>query len=106
MIRIWNNTSKVISIKRYYKETDDSTDVDSFVIIPGVTIYSSIYQRKNTLVFVEQTGNSLIVEFLSEGDLERFFIQLMRDTKLNQLMYNVDPKNNINGWKLIVKGHL
>jgi|SaaInlV_100m_DNA_2_1039680.scaffolds.fasta_scaffold04730_5 hypothetical protein len=97
MIRISNNTSKVISIKRYYKETDDSTDVDSFVIIPGVTIYSSIYQRKNTLVFVEQTGNSLIVEFLSEGDLERFFIQLMRDTKLNQLMYNVDPKNNING---------
>ena len=97
MIRISNNTSKVISIKRYYKETDDSTDVDSFVIIPGVTIYSSIYQRKNTLVFVEQTGNSLIVEFLSEGDIERFFIQLMRDTKLNQLMYNVDPKNNING---------
>ena len=86
MIRISNNTSKVISIKRYYKETDDSTDVDSFVIIPGVTIYSSIYQRKNTLVFVEQTGNSLIVEFLSEGDLERFFIQLMRDTKLNQLI--------------------
>ena len=92
MIRISSNTNKVVSIKRYYKENDDSVDVDSFLIIPGVTIYNSIYQRSNTLVFVERTGNSLIIEFISEGDVERFFIQLMRDNKISQLI-NVDPNS-------------
>lgn len=94
MIKVSSNFNKIVSIKRHFRENGDDVIIDSFLIIPGVTIYNSIYQRSNTLVFVEQTGNSLLVEFLTEGDVERYYTQLLRDTKLNQLMNNVDPKRN------------
>lgn len=61
-------------------------DIDSFIIIPGVTIYNSIYQRGNKLIFEEQTGAQLIVDFLTEGDVDRFFIQISRDQKIDQIV--------------------
>lgn len=91
MIRISNNISKILSIKRYFSENDAIIDIDSFIIIPGVTIYNSIYQQSNSLVFAEQKGNTIVVEFSTPDDVERFFAQLVRDTKLNQL---IDTKNN------------
>lgn len=98
MLRISKNTPKVISLKWLTKEKMDpgyqGTDIDSFVLIPGVTNYKHIYSSGRWIVF--DTDNSSIgVEFTSEGDLERFFIQLMRDIKLNQITnVNVDTKTN------------
>ena len=95
MLRISKNTPKVISLKWFTKqEMDQCLDIDSFVLIPGVTSYKHIYSSGRWIFF--DTDNSYIkVEFTSEGDLERFFIQLMRDIKLNQITnVNVDTKTN------------
>lgn len=98
MLRISKNTPKVISLKWFTKQEMDpgyqGTDIDSFVLIPGVTNYKHIYSSGCWIVF--DTDNSYIgVGFTSEGDLERFFIQLMRDIKLNQITnVNVDTKTN------------
>lgn len=93
MLRISKNLNKIVSIKRYLSEVNESIDIDSFLIIPGVTIYTGIYQSKNTLCFMEQTGDSvLVVEFPSEGDVDRFFTFIMRDIKLNQIMNLNDSK--------------
>lgn len=86
MIRISNNTNNVVSIKRIFNDIDTTCDINSFIIIPGITIYNSIYQIKNCIVFSESTGSDIEVEFSSEGDVERFFVQFMRDMKLNQLI--------------------
>ncbi len=102
MLRISKNTPKVISLKWFTKQEMGSicgpgyqgTDIDSFVLIPGVTSYKHIYSSGRWIFF--DTDNSYIkVEFTSEGDLERFFIQLVRDIKLNQITnVNVDTKTN------------
>ena len=94
MLRITNKTPKIVSIKWFTKEEMDSgyngTDIDSFVIIPGVTNYQHIYSSKNYLCFDSKTSY-IAVEFTSEPDLERYFIQLMREIKLNQITnVNVD----------------
>lgn len=89
MLRVSKNTNKIVSIHISTKEQVPenyiaSTEIDSFVIIPGVTSYNHIYSRKNILIF--DGGDTYIyVIFSSEGDLERFFTQLMRDIKLNQI---------------------
>lgn len=92
MLRITKNTSKVVSIKWHTKDEVDpgysGNDIDSFVIIPGVTNYQHIYSSKKYLCFDSKTSY-ISVEFTSEADLERYFIQLMREIKLNQI-------NNIN----------
>jgi len=93
MLRVSKNTNKIVSIhistkeqvpENYIGSAIASTEIDSFVIIPGVTSYNHIYSRKNILIF--DGGDTYIyVIFSSEGDLERFFTQLMRDIKLNQI---------------------
>ena len=77
---------------RNYIDVNETVDIDSFLIIPGVTNYSSIYSVGNSLRFIEGSGNSITVDFNSEGDLERFFTQLMREIKLNQIT-NVESKD-------------
>lgn len=95
MLRITKNTGKISSIRRIFMDCDDHIDIDSFLIIPGVTAYVSIYSIGNSLKFIEVSNNSIIVEFNSEGDLERFFTQLMRDIKLNQITnVNVESKKS------------
>lgn len=91
MIRISSTTPKVTSLKWFTKDQDVGylgNDIDSFVIIPGVTQYQHIYSTKNFLVFDSKTSY-ITVEFSSEVDLERYFIQLLREIKLNQIT-NVD----------------
>lgn len=88
MLRVSKNTNKIVSIhistKEQVPENYTPPEIDSFVIIPGVTSYNHIYSRKNILIF--DGGDTYIyVIFSSEGDLERFFTQLMRDIKLNQI---------------------
>lgn len=98
MLRITKETSKVVSIKWYTKEEVDpgyqGNDIDSVIIIPGVTQYQHIYTSGKFLCF--DSKNSYIgVEFNSETDLERYFIQFMREIKLNQITninFDVDTK--------------
>jgi len=87
MLRITKNMGKISSIKL------GDFEIDSFVIIPGVTQYKNIYTNANWLFFSQEDyGQSIVIEFTTEGELDRFFTMLMRDIKLNQLI-NVETKN-------------
>ena len=94
MLRITKITPKVVNLKWFTKEemglNYKGTEIDSVVIIPGVTQYQHIYSSKNWLVF-DSAKSYIGVQFSSEADLERYFIQLMREIKLNQITnVNVD----------------
>ncbi len=79
---------KIASMKR------GDFPIDSFVIIPGVTTYKTIYTNENWLFFSQEDyKQSIVIEFVNEGELDRFFTMLMRDIKLNQIT-NIDTKNN------------
>lgn len=88
MLRISKNTNKIVSIhissKEDVPENYTPPEIDSFVIIPGVTKYNHIYSKENFIIF-DSNDSYIYVKFSSEGDLERFFIQLMREIKLNQI---------------------
>ena len=84
MLRISKNMGKISSIKK------GDFEIDSFVIIPGVTQYQHIYTKGNWIVF-DGKSSYIGVEFTSDIDLERFFVQLLREIKLNQITnVNVD----------------
>ena len=88
MLRITKNMGKIASMKR------GDFPIDSFVIIPGVTHYKNIYTNENWLFFSQEDyKQSIVIEFVNEGELDRFFTMLMRDIKLNQIT-NIDTKNN------------
>ncbi len=88
MLRISKNTNKIASINISTKQEVPAgykpPEIDSFVIIPGVTSYNHIYQKDNWLIF-DADDSYISIQFNSVSDLERFFIQLMRDIKLNQI---------------------
>ena len=87
MLRISKNMGKISSMKR------GNFEIDSFVIIPSVTQYKNIYTNLNLLFFDQgDYKQSIVVEFVNEGELDRFFTVLMREIKLNQLI-NVETKN-------------
>jgi hypothetical protein len=87
MLRITKNMGKIISMKR------GDFPIDSFVIIPGVTHYKNIYTSGKYLFFHQgDYRQSIEIDFVNEGELDRFFTMLMRDIKLNQLI-NVETKN-------------
>jgi hypothetical protein len=86
MLRISKNMGKITSMKR------GDFPIDSFVIIPGVTHYKNIYTTENWLFFSQEDyKQSIVIEFTTEGELDRFFTVLMREIKLNQLI-NVETK--------------
>lgn len=95
MLRITKETPKVVSIKYVNKDAPEDpgysgNDIDSFIIIPGITNYQHIYTSKNWIVF-DSRSSYVAVEFTSEADLERYFVQMMREIKLNQITnVNVD----------------
>lgn len=81
MLRITKNSGRIESIKR------NNQDIDSFVIIPGITIYSSIFSKGKVLWFASLDASSTItLYFTTESDLERFFTTLLRDIKINQIL--------------------
>ena len=88
MLRVNKNTGKITSIKR------GDFPIDSFVIIPGVTEYKNIYSQINQLIFDQgDYKQSIYVQFVSEGELDRFFTMLMREIKINQITnVSVDTK--------------
>ncbi len=69
-------------------------DIDSFVIIPGVTNYCNIYSMQNMLIFENKEWQHTIkIDFVNEGELDRFFTQLFREIKINQITnVSVDTK--------------
>lgn len=91
MLRITKNMGRITSMSRTPLDSMMSLDIDSLLIIPGVTNYSGIYAREKKLMFVELSGSVVEIEFVTEGDLERFFSQLMREVKLSQILdINID----------------
>lgn len=87
MWRISKETSRIKSIKR------GDYDVDSVIVIPGVCSYENIYTKQNFLYFSNNDWTkSITVEFISEGDLDRFFTQLTRENKLNQILGDAKDK--------------
>ena len=87
MWRISKETSRIKSIKR------GDYDVDSVIVIPGVCSYENIYTKQNFLYFSNNDWTkSITVEFISEGDLDRFFTQLSRENKLNQILGDTKDK--------------
>lgn len=96
MLRISKNTSGVISIKYFTKKeqidpTYQGVSLDSFVIIPGVTNYDHIYSFGNYLCF-DTNQSAISVEFRSDVELEKYFTQLTREIKLNQIVNINDVK--------------
>ena len=88
MLRITKNMGKIASMKR------GDFPIDSFIIIPSVTEYKNIYTNGNYLFFDQgDYKQSIVIEFVNEGELDRFLTMLMRDIKLNQLL-NVETKNS------------
>lgn len=72
---------KIISIKK------GDWDVDSVLIIPGVTHFQSVTIKNNELHF-DQTEwqNSIRVYFSNSGELERFLSGFLRDSKIDQIL--------------------
>jgi hypothetical protein len=70
MLRISKNTNKVVSIivstKEEAPEGYRPPDIDSFVIIPGVTQYNHIYSKGNWIIF-DGHYTYIGVEFSSES---------------------------------------
>jgi hypothetical protein len=104
MIRITKNSGKINCIKILTKQEMEvhvfiltlndpgynGVDIDSFLIVPGVTQYKHIYSSNEYLIF-DSNDNYIYVEFASVADLERYFSQLMREIKLNQILdINID----------------
>lgn len=94
MLRISKNTNKITSIKWHTKDEVNTNyygnEVDSFLIIPGVTQYQHIY-TKDKCIYFDSKSSYIAVEFVSDSDLERFFVQMIREIKLNQIAnINVD----------------
>lgn len=96
MLRVSKSNNKIVSIvlgsKQEVPEGYTPSEIDSFVIIPGVTNYSHIYSVKNWLLF-DSNDSYISIQFATEADLERFFTQLLREIKINQITnVNVDTK--------------
>lgn len=87
MWRISKESYRIKSLKRVGKE------IDSIIIIPGVSTYENIYTKQNFLYFSNNDyTKSIVIEFISEGDLDRFFTQMMRENKLNQILGDTKDK--------------
>lgn len=87
MWRISKESYRIKSLKR------GDYDIDSIIIIPGVSSYENIYTKQNFLYFSNNDYNkSIAIEFISEGDLDRFFAQIMRENKINQILGDTKDK--------------
>ena len=87
MWRISKESYRIKSLKR------GDYDIDSIIIMPGVSTYENIYTKQKFLYFSNSDWTkSIVIEFISEGDLDRFFAQIMRENKLNQILGDTKDK--------------
>ena len=99
MLRVTKNAD-IVTIKWFTKEKSadinyEGSESDSFLIIPGVTNYNHIYSKDNWIVF-DGNESYLGIEFKSIILLERYFVQLITEIKLNQIInvsVDVDTKS-------------
>jgi hypothetical protein len=91
MIRISKTTQNIESITLCEKnDSKNSIKIDSFIIMPGVTTYNNIYSIEKNLFF-DGIDSYIVIDFNNESNLDRFFIQLLREIKLNQVTnVNID----------------
>lgn len=82
MFKISKNYHNIVSITIEFEYS--SREIDNLFIIPGVTYYKYIYSVDNFL-FLENE-NKIEVKFNTAADLEKFFLQLMRDIKIDKII--------------------
>lgn len=81
MWRITKSSGRIISILKGQNE------IDGFLLIPGITGFSSITTKSNTLSFNNSEWiDTITVNFTSEGDLERFLAGFTRDSKIDSIL--------------------
>lgn len=81
MWRINNDSGRIINIFRG-QET-----IDGFLIIPGVTQFSSITIRENKLQFNSaEWVDTITIHFSNVSELERFLNGFMRDFKIDSIL--------------------
>ena len=81
MWRIDKQSGRIINI---YK---GQNDIDGFLIIPGVTTFTSITMKENTLIFNNTEWlDSITIHFVTIVDLERFLAAFTRESKIDQIL--------------------
>ena len=81
MWRINKQSGRIINI---YK---GQNEIDGFLIIPGVTNFTSITIKDNTLNFNNQEWiDTITIHFTTVGDLERFLAGFTRESKIDQIL--------------------
>lgn len=81
MWRITKSSGRIISI------TKGQNEIDGFLIIPGITQFSSITTKSNSLSFNNSEWiDTITVNFASESDLERFLAGFTRDSKIDAIL--------------------
>lgn len=81
MWRIDKNSGRIINI---YK---GQNEIDGFIIIPGVTNFTSITIKDNTINFNNtEWMDTITMHFNSVGDLERFLSGFTRESKIDSLL--------------------
>lgn len=84
MFKISKNFHNIVSITIITKNLIRK-QVDNIFIIPGVSYYRNIYSLKESLIF-ENDNSSIEIVFTSDVDLEKFFLQLMREIKIDKII--------------------
>lgn len=81
MWRIDKQSGRIVNI---YK---GQYEIDGFLIIPGVSNFTSITIKENTLSFnSHEWMDTIIVHFASVGDLERFLSGFTRESKIDTIL--------------------
>lgn len=96
MLRVTRNAD-IVTIKWFTKEKSadinyEGSEIDSFLIIPGVTNYNHIYSKDNWIVF-DGKESYLGIEFKSITLLEKYFNQILREMKSTTTVYLPEAKN-------------
>lgn len=96
MLRVTRNAD-IVTIKWFTKEKSadinyEGSEIDSFLIIPGVTNYNHIYSKDNWIVF-DGKESYLGIEFKSIILLEKYFIQILREMKSTTTVHLPEAKN-------------
>lgn len=96
MLRVTKNAD-IVTIKWFTKEKSadinyEGSEIDSFLIIPGVTNYNHIYSKDNWIVF-DGNESYLGIEFKSIILLEKYFVQILREMKSATTIHLTEAKN-------------
>lgn len=81
MWRIDNHSGRIIKILK------GQSEIDGFLMIPGVTTLTSITIKDNVLSFNNHDWiDTISIHFTTVGDLERFLAGFTRESKIDQIL--------------------